>query len=132
MTWADIVAAMTLGELIAALEKPDPSRKVPLGFASPHSYRGIYAELAFEPKADVTVGEMLASARSALGATYEGWKGGEYTMTGYTDCWLAEHGHGAGETIGPVLLTLMLAADPQDERLAADLERFQPEYPLSR
>lgn len=123
---------MTLGDLITALEAQDPLRKVPLGFASPHSYRGTYAELAFEPKAGVTVGEMLASARSALGATYEGWKGGDFTMVRYTGCWLAEHGHGEGETIGPLLLTLMLAADPQDDGLLVSLARFVPEFPLDR
>lgn len=101
-----------LGELIAALEAKDPALTVPIGFDSPHSYRGDYCELAFEPARNVTVGSMLAAARSALGATYGGWKGGDYTMCEWTPCWLAARGS-TGETIGVVLLGLMLEAGDQ-------------------
>lgn len=123
---------MTLGELITALEAAPADKVLPLGFASPHSYRGFYEQLAFEPKVRVPVGEMLAAARSALGRTYEGWKGGDFTMTDYTDCWLAVEGHGDGESIGPILLTLMLAASPGDHELASKLETFVPEWPQDR
>lgn len=113
---------MTLDELITALEAEDPDRVLPLGFSNPHSWRGAYSELAFEPTANVTVGAMLADARSAHGATYQGWKGGEYEMSGWTDCHLDEEGRSVGEEIGPVLLTLLLAAGQLDvatrERLA--------------
>jgi hypothetical protein len=98
---------MTLGELIALLEARDPEQVVPLGFGNPHSYRGYYHELGFEPVRNVTVGAMLASARSALGSTYEGYKGGEYTMSDHTYCWLAEWGS-EGETLGRTLLSYML------------------------
>lgn len=100
---------MTLGELIATLEAADPDMTVPQGIGKPHSYRGYYDELAFEPVRNVTVRQMLADARSAVGATYDGWKGGEYTMTEDTGCWLAVEGS-TGESIGPVLLLYMLAA----------------------
>lgn len=80
----------------------------PDGFDGPHSYRGYYEQLAFEPTPDVAVSDMLSSARSALGATYEGWKGGNYTMDEHTQCWLAWEGEGGGETLGPVLVRLML------------------------
>jgi hypothetical protein len=98
---------MTLGELITMLEQEDPKRVVKHGFDNPHSYRGYYHDLAFEPAFNVPVGEMLAAARSALGATYEGYKGGDYTMSDYTDCWLASYGD-CGETIGALLVSLML------------------------
>lgn len=98
---------MSLDELIAALERLDPELVVPFGFHNPHSYRGYYDELAFEPAENVTVGSMLDASRSALGTTYEGWKGGDFTMRGYTTCWLAEEGH-TGETIGPHFLRLIL------------------------
>ncbi|MFC9490722.1 hypothetical protein ACFTZM_32240, partial [Streptomyces hydrogenans] len=65
---------MPLGELITALEAADPDLVLPDGFTHPHSYRGYYHELAFEPAHNATVGEMLADARSALGTTYTGWK----------------------------------------------------------
>jgi hypothetical protein len=119
---------MTLDELIAALEAEDPARVLPLGFTNPHSYRGIYSDLAFEPRADVAIGRMLADARSAHGTTYQGHKGGDYTMTGWTDCWLAEEGRGGGEMIGTVLLALLLAADQFDEATREGLARFEPEY----
>lgn len=98
---------MTLANLIAFLEKADSDLKVLHGFSSPHSYRGYYERLAFEPAADVTVKSMLDCAKSALGSTYEGYKGGEYTMGEYTECYLAEYGS-CGDEIGESLLTLML------------------------
>jgi hypothetical protein len=122
---------MTLDELITALEAEDPDRILPLGFTHPHSYRGEYTELAFEPIANVTIGAMLADARSAKGSTYQGHKGGDYTMDGYTDCWLAEDGHGGGETIGPILLAHMLAADQFDEPTKTKLAGFEGEYARS-
>ncbi|MFE6815971.1 hypothetical protein [Streptomyces sp. NPDC057677] len=104
---------MTLEELITTLEAADPTLVVPHGFTNPHSYRGYYDELAFEPATNVTVVDMLADAQFALGCTYTGWKGGAYTMQGFTDCWLAEQGC-LGETLGALLLSLMLAAGVRD------------------
>jgi hypothetical protein len=117
---------MELGELIAALEAEDPARVLPLGFGKPHSYRGYYEQLAFEPTADVMIGDMLEAAKSALGATYEGWKGGDFTMHERTDCWLAEEGHSGGEEIGPILLALMLTADQLGGESKTSLHRFTP------
>lgn len=118
---------MTLSELIGALETADPGLVLPLGFSNPHSYRVFYTDLAFEPTANVTVGQMLADARSALGATYQGHKGGDYTMDGWTECWLAEEGNGNGEAIGPVLITCLLAAGQLDEATRRRLASFEPE-----
>lgn len=118
---------MTLGELIAALEAADPALVLPLGFSHPHSWRGVYSDLAFEPTANVTVGAMLADARSALGNTYQGWKGGDYTMDAYTECWLATQGSSAdSETIGPILLFLLLAAGQLNAAAWERLARFEP------
>lgn len=99
-----------LGELINRLKSEDPAKRVPLGFHNPHSWRGIYNDLAFEPTGNTTVAEMLAAAQSAVGATYEGYKGGHFTMDLGTDVWLAIEGHGAGETLGAIMLDLMLGA----------------------
>ncbi|KOU20935.1 hypothetical protein ADK52_25435 [Streptomyces sp. WM6372] len=101
---------MTLDEIITALEAEDPRKVCPDGFTNPHSYRGYYHELAFESARNVTIGDMLADARTARGAWFTGWKGGDFQMDGFTDCWLAEEGSAGGETIGPLLLRLMLAA----------------------
>jgi len=65
---------------------------MPHGFENPHSYRGFYDQLAFEPLDNVEIGAMLTAARAALGSTYTGWKGGEYTMNAYTECHIAERG----------------------------------------
>lgn len=101
-----------LGDIIAALEaEPDQERILPVGFHRPHSYRGCYDELAFEPVADVPVSILLEAARSALGTTYEGWKGGEYYMDEYTECWLADPGDSMGAQVSGLLLTLLLGAD---------------------
>jgi hypothetical protein len=108
---------MTLGELITALEAADPEQTVRHGFTNPHSYRGSYYDLAFEPAWDVTVGDMLADARSALGATFEGYKGGDFVMGEHADCWLASWGN-LGETIGPLLLELMLVQPTSPEQPA--------------
>lgn len=71
---------MKLKNLIEMLEKFPADMRVSQGFGNPHSWRGVYAELAFEPVDDTTVGEMLSEARSAVWATYTGWKGGEFLM----------------------------------------------------
>lgn len=97
---------MTLKELIDFLEERDPSIIVPVGFANPHSYRGYYERLAFEPKDHTTIGEMLAAAKSALNETFDGYKGGEYIMSEDVECYLADLGC-TGESIGPILLCYM-------------------------
>ena len=99
---------MTLGELIAALEEADQSLVVPDGFSRPHSYRGYYDQLAFEPARNVTVAHMLSEAKSALGMTFEGYKGGDFVMRECTEVWIAEYGHSGGEQISARLLGYML------------------------
>ena len=75
---------------------------------------------------------MLDEARRALGQTFDGWKGGDFTMAGYTECWLAVHGC-CGEGIGPVALTLLLASDQLDAVARARLSAFtQPKWRTRR
>ena len=100
---------MNLGDLIARLETANPQQVVPHGFHNPHSYRGDYMDLAFEPAVNITVADMLEAARSAVGTTYEGYKGGDFRMDVHDWCWLSEEGSASGETISPLLLDLMLA-----------------------
>lgn len=75
----------------------------------PRSKPRTYEDLAFEARPNVSVGDMLAAARSALGDTFQGWKGGEYTMKEWTSCWLVEEEGDCGETLGALLLELLLA-----------------------
>ncbi len=103
---------MTLGELIAWLEVRDPTTRVPIGFARPCSYRGYYEDLAFEIEENTTIGDMLAAAKTALGATFTGYKGGEYVMDADARVWLVAHYRETGEDIGPVLLAYMTGQLP--------------------
>lgn len=98
-----------LGGIIARLEREDPERVLPIGFANPHSYRGYYDQLAFEPVADIKIGDMLTAAKYAVGRTFQGWKGGDYTMSEHTECWIATEGTSGDNQIGPLLLDLLLA-----------------------
>lgn len=107
---ADITSYLSLGDLIERLEREDPDRVIPLGFANPHSYRGDYMDLAFEPVRDIPIADMLAAARFALGSTFEGYKGGSYTMAEHSSCWIAEYGTSSDNQLGPLLLDLLLSA----------------------
>ena len=92
------VTNMTLGKLIEWLSKQDPNLIVADGFGKPHSDRGDYSELAFDPAPQATLGEMLRHAKSALERTFTGWKGGEFTMHEWTPVLIGEHGD-CGEAI---------------------------------
>lgn len=105
---------MKLKEIIEILQALPPNQKVKSGFCCPHSYRGHYRDLAFEPCKDTTVGKMLAEAQSAVGAHYTGWKGGEFLMTDTTPCYLAVVGY-LGIPITSQLLYQMLGASEAEE-----------------
>lgn len=94
-------ANCTLGELITHLENLPETMVVKEGFLGPHSYRGYYEHLAFEPAENVQVRDMLADARYALGQTFHGWKGGEYLMIENTPCWLANDGECGVPMVSP-------------------------------
>ena len=66
--------------------------------------------MAFEPATDIRVDAVLEAARSARGKTFQGYKGGDYTMDGGVTCWIAPYGTSGGQQIGSLLLELMLAA----------------------
>lgn len=84
---------MNLGQLIKKLEKLPADLTVRHGFHHPHSYRGFYDRVAFEPKEHITIGEMLACAREAVGAVYDGYKGGSYKMDESTWVYIAYYGN---------------------------------------
>lgn len=104
------LVSLGLGQLIQALKDDlaeNGDRAIALGFAKPHSYRWDYADLAFEPAEDVTVSSMLEAARNADCATYQGYKGGDYTMDVTTDVYLARYGE-IGTPLSELLLSLLL------------------------
>lgn len=92
----------TLGMLIEWLESQDGEMVVRDGFSTPHSDRGSYDELAFSPEKESKIADMLMHAKSAVGATFEGWKGGEFTMHEHTPVYIGDYGS-CGEPITPTL-----------------------------
>jgi hypothetical protein len=83
---------MYLKNLIEWLEQQDQNADVIDGFGSPHSDRGYYQKLAFKPVPITTFGQMLTHAKSALGRTFDGYKGGEYVMDEFSECRIGEYG----------------------------------------
>ncbi len=106
---------LTLGELVQALKRADPDYSVPVGFIGPHSYRGYYEDCAFVMATNVPVRTMVEFAEGAVGTTYQGWKGGDYEMGRDTNVWLVGEVGDCGESLGAVLLSLMLRDAGGDE-----------------
>src|SRR5687768_754993 len=96
---------MTLGALIDALKSHDPSKRAYFDFVhfqpeGVHSYRGYYDHLAIGYGRDGrTVGQLLELCEGAVGKTFEGYKGGDYTMTRDTPVWVANHNESGGTAI---------------------------------
>lgn len=95
---------ISLGEIIEAFAKIPRDRILPIGLHKPHSFRGDYADLAFEPAYDVSAGDVLDTLQSCIGQAFEGYKGGHYTMDENSWCFISEYGTSAGDRIGPILL----------------------------
>lgn len=98
---------MYLKQLIGLLEAAPQDKIVPKGFTNPHSWRGIYHELAFEPAENVKVSDMLADAKSALGKTFEGYKGGDFKMDEDTEVHISDYGS-SHDFMGEMLMWYML------------------------
>lgn len=99
---------ITLGELIAKLEGKDPEAKLAVQYGGSvlavdgvDSYRGYYSDLAIDPVATEfgTVAEGLELLRDAVGSTFEGYKGGDYTMTNRTLVWVEVYGNYSGQGV---------------------------------
>ena len=103
---------ITLGELIDKLKgyKPDYPVAFDFGTAVPTSFdswRGAYDQLELNYKLtsydstdedaqkwpSVTVGELLKECEKANGATYEGWKGGDFRMDASNVIWVSNPGN---------------------------------------
>lgn len=111
---------MTLGQLIDRLEAlPDKEMRVIFDFPNAwpgrlDSYRGSYAELALEPddyretphsgkREFPTVETLLSALREAVGKTYQGYKGGDFTMKRETPIWVSYWGSTSETAIVDVL-----------------------------
>jgi hypothetical protein len=90
---------ITLGELISKLETLPEGNIVVIDYTqtSPtcaDSYRGYYEELSFEygDSNTLTVKEFLVICENAVGKTFTGYRGGDFTMRRYTPVWIARYG----------------------------------------
>lgn len=71
---------------------PELVGKQVYGFGNPHSYRGYYSEISFEP-CFTTIEDMYDCAISSIDKEFTGWKGGDFVMTELTECYMAEEGN---------------------------------------
>ena len=95
---------LTLGLAIQTLEEIAPSTPATLSILGTPgklaSYRGYYDDLAFEPElTPVTVGEVLAELKGALGNSFKGYKGGAFIMKADTPLWVSAWGQASGIAI---------------------------------
>ena len=70
------------------------------------SWRGSYSELALDYKdidnediQPMTITEFVKMLKSAIGFTYIGYKGGEFTMNKNTPVWVSNYGHSSETAI---------------------------------
>lgn len=98
---------MYLGQLISWLEQQDQNLIVKDGFSTPHSDRGSYDELAFTPKEEAKICDMLDYAKFSMNKTFTGYKGGEFTMDEYSTVLIGEYGV-CGEVITSFTLNYWL------------------------
>lgn len=90
---------LTLQGVIDYLSKYDDRYVVEFGLGMPHSYRGFYEQLAFPVQANVSIAEMRSRAQDAIGQTFIGYKGGNYTMQPDTLCWAVQQKGETGEPL---------------------------------
>lgn len=99
---------ITLGELKATLEQYDLDLPVKLSDESSpgdfHSYRGYYEFIAVDKGSDKTVREFLSQVYKAIGASFTGYKGGDFVMTNQTPVWVSEYGENSGNGIAGAAL----------------------------
>lgn len=107
---ADEAAArnqLTLGEMVILLENADQTK--PVRFTNGRSpgyydsYRGYYEFVAVDPCDDpITVAEFLELTKVAIGATYAGYKGGNFTMSKNTPVWISHYGEASGWCVSAI------------------------------
>lgn len=111
---------LTLGKLIKKIENvvkkgykcydgSEPTVRYDFEYLFPtkiDSWRGSYAELALNYKTEgeyLPVSKFLDLLKSAIGATFDGYKGGEFTMHEDTPVWVANYGNSGNTAVVDVL-----------------------------
>ena len=101
---------MTLGKLIDFLKTLPADTEVP-NLKNARSYRGYYADLAFEMESGTRfAGELLSDAQACMGEVFHGYKGGEFVMGRNTPLWIANWG-----VCGEKLMNLLPLETTPDE-----------------
>jgi len=99
---------LTLGEIIDKCEAIGGDADVVFDFeyAIPRgldSWRGVYAELAlsfgFDHGEVMNLPEFVAMLKDAVGKSFYGYKGGEFTMSRRTPVWVANNGHSGNTAV---------------------------------
>ena len=91
---------LTLGKAIEGLSKFEEKESIRFDYedkapGNPHSYRGYYSDLSFEPcqiGERANVGSFLEDLKESLNVEFTGWKGGEFYMGENTPLWVATEG----------------------------------------
>jgi hypothetical protein len=123
---------MTITEIINELRKIPSGTIIKHGFSNPDSYRGSYDCLGLEPVENVKVEDMITCLESAIGNTFEGYKGGDFTMYEDTECYMAEYGC-CGEEINSFYVNLIkLEACNNHDRLLAENKRLAEELDTAK
>lgn len=117
---------LRLGQLIKKLEECDPEQGVIFDFcrlapSSLHSYRGYYTDLAISWTQDYRpkIKDFLKRLRDVVGFTFEGYKGGEFTMNEATRVWVANYGESTDTAVVDVRdlgWAVMIITEPQERR----------------
>lgn len=107
---------MTLEKYIKTLTNMialDGNQPWAVGLGDPNSYRGGYAELAFDVVRDTTTQAMLDCARECVGKMFTGWKGGNFTMRLETLCWIDKCGKWNRIPLSNKALRLLALIEPE-------------------
>lgn len=115
---------MTLGEMIDTLAALPQGMALRPGLGRPCSWRGSYSELAFCRTEQATVADVLAEARGAVGATYTGWKGGEFTMGFASDVYVVPEPRELGTPLTAEWFAVQATVAERDQ-LRARCERLE-------
>lgn len=86
---------MTLGDLIDKIQSlgDEPMQNI----VEAASYRGYYRDLGFEVTDRMVPASLnLQLVTDCVGRTFEGWKGGDFTMDLHTQVWVHIEGTTAG------------------------------------
>ncbi len=116
-------------EILDYLADLDPYAVTSFTLSDPHCDRGSYSDVAFamtrEPS---TVAEVYAVIASVIGETYQGYKGGDFTMHAWTDCCIGESSYDVGDALSvgwlraEMLIATLTAQRDAARDIAARLE----------